>query len=231
MSVRIEPIHTEPGMGRALIHHDPESRSFPVRGIITREGVERRNKTWRRAYRAYDQGSSSSCVGQTFQGILNTSPVTPQIPLTTRKEWDAYRIYKGAQDNDQWPGAEPSYYGTSALGALRFLKQHGVVQAYRWCFSLDDVLDTVSQYGPVGIGVWWYSGMMRTDAKGFIHPTGSQVGGHEVEIHGINVDKEYVIITNSWGTSWGVNGRCYLSWENLGRLLAEDGDAVTVTDV
>lgn len=231
-ATRVEVIHTEPGMGRALIEHDPRSWQYSVRGVVTREGVTRQNKTWRRATRAYDQGSTSSCVGQTFQGVLSTSPVTGQVPLATRKLYPAMKIYENAQRHDQWPGEEPSYYGTSALGALKYLQGEGVVKTYRWCFSVDDVLDTLSQYGPVAIGVWWYSGMMKTDSKGFINPTGYQVGGHEVELHGINVDKEYVVGTNSWGIDWGYNnGRFNITWANLDRLLREDGDAVTITSV
>jgi hypothetical protein len=224
---RVEPIHTEPGMGRALIEHDPASRAYGVRGVVTRAGIERRNKTWRRPT-AYDQGRSSSCVGQTCQGMLNTTPQTAAIPLTTRKRYPGTLIYQNAQRLDQWPGEEPSYYGTSALGAMRYLKNEGIVKEYRWCFGLDDVLDTLVQYGPVGIGVWWYSGMMSTDSRGYINPTGSQVGGHEVELHGIDVSGEYVIGTNSWGLGWGQRGRFKLSWENLDRLLHEDGDAVTI---
>jgi C1A family cysteine protease len=54
------------------------------------------------------------------------------------------------------------------------------------------------------------------------------VGGHEVELHGVDISSKYVIGTNSWGADWGVKGRFKLSWENLDRLLQEDGDAVTV---
>jgi hypothetical protein len=226
--VKVEKIHTEPGMGRALIEHDPKSKEYGVRGAVVRAAVTRRNKTWRRAYGPYDQGQTSSCVGQTFQGILNTSPITPLIPLEKRKQYPGLKIYSNAQQRDQWAGEEPTYYGTSALGAMKYLQEEGLIKEYRWCFGVDDVIDTLVQYGPVGIGVWWYSGMMRTDSAGFINPTGSQVGGHEVELHGVDISSKYVIGTNSWGADWGVKGRFKLSWENLDRLLQEDGDAVTV---
>jgi Papain family cysteine protease len=225
---RVEKITTVPGMGRALIEHDPESRNYPVMGALVRQGVTRRNKTWRRSHSAYDQGQTSSCVGQTFRGVLNTSPLTAQIPLATRRLYPAMKIYENAQKLDQWPGEEPTYYGTSALGALRYLFNEGVIKEYRWCFGLNDVLDTLSAYGPVGIGVWWHDAMMGTDSRGFIKPVGQKIGGHEVELHGINIDSRYVIGTNSWGTDWGVNGRFKLSWDNLDLLLQDDGDAATV---
>lgn len=228
---RVEKIDTKPGMGRALIEHDPRSRDFPVRGAVIPRAVTRRSKTWRRAHAAYDQGSSSTCVGQTFRGIINTGPNTAQIPLETRKKYTAAKIYQNAQKLDQWPGEEPVYYGTSALGALKYLANEGIVKEYRWCFGLDDVLDTLSAYGPVGIGVWWWSGMMRTDSSGFIYPTGYREGGHEVELHGINISSKYVIGTNSWGRDWGINnGRFRIKWDDLEELLMDDGDAATVVD-
>lgn len=230
-TTRIERINTVPGMGRALIEHDPRSKGYPARGVVMRSGITRVTKSWRRAG-VYTQGKSNTCVGQTFRGVLNSSPLSAAIPLAKRKLYPAQKIYDGAQANDQWPGAEPDYSGTSALGAMAYLKQDGVIKEYRWCFGLDDVLDTLSQYGPVGVGVWWHEGMMDTDANGFIKPSGDKVGGHEVELVGINVPGRFVVGANSWGPDWGTfNGRFKLAWEDLGTLLADDGDSVTVTSV
>lgn len=224
-----EKIVSPPNMGRSIIDHDPKNRSYPVRALVG-AAVERRNKTWRRPA-AYDQGQTSSCVGQTFYATLNTSPFTAQIPLATRRKHNALEVYQGAQRNDEWPGEEPTYEGSSALGACKYLRDQGLIKEYRWCFGVDDVIDTLVQHGPVGIGVWWWSGMMRTNSSGFIKPTGSQVGGHEVELHGVNVDKGYVIGTNSWGTDWGVKGRFYITWDDLHALLEDSGDAATVVSV
>lgn len=222
-----EKIPTRPQMGRSLIEHDPKSRAFPARGVLMQPTVERRNKTWRRPT-AYDQGQTSSCVGQTLKGVISTSPLTSLIPYSKRRSLTALEIYHGAQVNDDWPGEEPTYYGTSALGACKYLQGLSLIKEYRWCFGADDVIDTLVQHGPVAIGIWWYDGMWKTDDKGFLHPTGKKVGGHEVELHGVNVDKKYVIGTNSWGTDWGANGRFYISWDDLDTILEDDGDAVTI---
>lgn len=228
-SVRIEPIPTVPGMGRALIHHDPESRNYPARGVLMRPGLERRDRTWRRGL-PYDQGSTSSCVGQTGKGMLNTAPFSSQVAYHQRAKYDAFGFYLGAQDNDQWPGREPDYEGTSALGLCRYWQKQGLINEYRWCFGVDDVIDTLVQHGPVGIGVWWYSGMMSAPG-GMLTVSGRAVGGHEVELHGVRVKEELVVGTNSWGRGWGDNGRFYMRFSDLDRLLREDGDAFTVTSL
>jgi C1A family cysteine protease len=75
--------------------------------------------------------------------------------------------------------------------------------------------------------------MFNTNSAGFIKVDESSGlgGGHAVEVIGINAEKKYVTIINSWGTGWGVNGRCYMSWSDLGRLLADWGECLTyVTD-
>lgn len=215
-------------MGRSIITHDPASRHYPAMGILAQPGIPRRDRTWRRG-QPYDQGQTSSCVGQTMKGILNTAPLSSQVPWKQRTALDAIDIYRDAQDYDQWEGKEPDYYGTSALGACKYLQKTDVISEYRWCFGADDVIDTLCQHGPVGIGVMWYEGMRATDADGLIHSTGAQVGGHEVELHGVRVGEKTVVGTNSWGAGWGVGGRFKLTWEDLGRLLDEDGDAVTIT--
>jgi hypothetical protein len=221
------PIPSPPGMGRSLIDHDPRNRDYPIRALLETK-PPRRNRTWRRSG-AYDQGQTSSCVGQTFKGVLNTRPESSLTAWVRRSRYDAIDFYKGAQQYDEWDGAEPTYQGTSARGACRYLQNKGLIREYRWCFGLDDVLDTLSHHGPVAIGVHWYAGMMRTDDHGYVHPTGRMVGGHEVELHGIDVREKYVVGTNSWGKGWGKGGRFKLTWIDLDRLLHEQGDAVTLT--
>jgi C1A family cysteine protease len=70
--------------------------------------------------------------------------------------------------------------------------------------------------------------MWRTDADGYIHATGENEGGHEVELIGVDVSERCVIGMNSWGDNWGVRGRFKLHWEDLETLLAEQGDAFVI---
>jgi hypothetical protein len=40
-----------------------------------------------------------------------------------------------------------------------------------------------------------------------------------------NAAEKVVLARNSWGPSWGAQGTFRVSWDDLGRLLDEDGDA------
>jgi hypothetical protein len=134
----------------------------------------------------------------------------------------AVKIYNRAQELDEWPGE--SYEGTSVLAGAKAVMEIGFLKEYRWAFSLDDALMTLGYHGPGVAGLVWYEGMCEPDEKGFIHPTGDEVGGHCILIHGINVKGQYVKLCNSWGKNWGINGECYLSFADFKKLLKEDGE-------
>ena len=137
----------------------------------------------------------------------------------------AFSVYETAKTLDPWEGE--SYDGTSVLaGAKAVQKLHpGKITEYRWAFSLQDVLRTLSYYGPVVIGIPWYEGMFEPDQNGLIAPTGWQVGGHAILVNGINVKKGQVRLHNSWGAAWAKGGDCFLSFADLDRLLHEQGEA------
>lgn len=218
-------IPSVPGMGRTIIQHDPRSKDFAARTLLGMPiSLSRHNQMWKRGL-PYDQGQTSICVAETGKGLLNTTPNSRRLPYHQRSRLDVMELYHGAQRLDQWPGE--NYDGTSALGLCKYLLSMNLIKEYRWCFSVDDVIDTLVNLGPVGIGVKWMSNMMDTDANGFVHATGSEVGGHEVEINSVNISDKYFGITNSWGSNWGIKGRCKLSWDDLTLLLADSGDAVT----
>lgn len=212
---------TEYGLGR-LPEFDERSRMFRAVGPLAAE-LPLRTKAWRRGG-AYDQGPTPQCVAYTGKGILNTAPLSGLVPYTTRSRYSTNEFYAGAQENDEWPGS--NYDGTSALGLGKYLLSRGLINSYRWCFGLTEVLQALSYEGPVGIGVWWHDAMFEVDGMGYIHPEGGLAGGHEVELIGIDVTRRKVIGMNSWGEGWGINGRFYLRWDDLGTLLANDGDAV-----
>lgn len=229
LAVREYPEH--PKLGRKLAVLDPSSLQYAAVGVLVGTEQAPRTKTWRRYPPAYDQGQTSECTCYSGKGLLNTAPLRASIPAEDRLRLDTTKVYNLAQRIDIWPGED--YDGTSVLAATKALKQFGLINGYRWCFGLDDVLRTVSWYGPVQIGVSWYNSMFQTNAAGFINVDESSglVGGHAVQIIGINVEKKYVIIVNSWGTGWGVNGRCYMTWDDLGKLLPDWGEALTYITV
>lgn len=212
-------------LGRHL-HHDPRSRAFPLRAMLA-EAKKPGHQTWFRRG-VYDQGATSSCVGQSVAGLVLSSPNLQKLEKVQRTSVNPLMLYRSAQLLDPWPGGEPNYFGTSTLAGMKAAKAQGLIAGYRWGFSLEDVLLTLTQLGPVVIGVNWYEGMDHPKADGRIVPSGQPRGGHAVELTGINSDEKTVRGVNSWGPGWGDRGRFELSWDDLGRLLDEDGEAAWV---
>lgn len=208
-------------MVRALgrrVEFDAASRDYPIRKLLGR--VKPRSYTWA-CDKWLNQGTEGACVGFSLAHELIAKPkVFTKVTATS-----AHTIYKTAQTLDPWPGE--NYSGTSLLAGVKGVQQlyPDAIKEYRWAFGLQDVIDTIGYYGPVAIGINWYAGMSNTDSEGFIHRTGRLQGGHAILARGVNVKKECVLLHNSWGRSWGVNGCCYLSFKDLDKLLKERGEA------
>jgi hypothetical protein len=221
---------SEHGLGR-IPSFDERSRDYPIRALSV---GPIRTKTWRRPL-ALDQGNTPQCVGYSLWGAYNTGPLTSTYSLTKRHSITPTDIYNGAQTLDEWPGTD--YEGSSVLGGVKWLKANGFISEYRWCFSLDDVLTTLSNVGPVVVGTDWLTEMFngpdpdpgRTASLANALPClGDVAGGHAWELHGINVTEQIVIATNSWSPSWGDEGRMYVKWDDLQRLLDNQGEALVI---
>lgn len=203
---------------------DERSRAFPVRTLVPAgehaplQALTPRSYTWS-CTQVLDQGQEGACVGFGWSGELAARPaVVPGVSDET-----ARHLYHAAQLVDEWDGE--NYEGTSVLAGAKVVQSAGFMDEYRWAFSLQDVLLTLGYHGPVVIGVNWRSGMWDIDAEGWVHATGDVVGGHCVFLRAVNVRQHGVLIQNSWGLGWGMNGCAHLSWDDLAVLLDDQGDA------
>lgn len=196
---------------------DPKSRAFPIRQLVGEKPL--RSYTWSLS-RYLDQGREGACVGFSLSHELIARPAV----VLGIDDGFARNIYREAQKIDEWPGE--NYEGTSVLAGIKTLQAKGFYKEYRWAFGLRDAQLAIGYAGPGVAGLNWYEGMLRPDAKGFIHPTGSIVGGHAIIVRGISLKGEYVLLSNSWGQSWGMNGDCKLSFADFDRLLHEQGEFV-----
>jgi len=203
---------------------DDRSRSYRV--PIPKK-PELRSKTWKRTVPPLDQGSLGCCTGAAAVGVLATAPnyrPTGRYTLTTAKN-----IYARATQIDAFRGTwPPTDTGSSVLAAMKAMKALDLVRGYSWCFGLSDVLGALSLVGPVEVGTKWYSGFNSPDRRGLVRIGGAVEGGHAYQLVGIDVPARLVWAVNSWGSSWGANGRFCMSWDDLGVLLSEQGEASTV---
>lgn len=209
-----------------LPQFDPASRRF--RAVADIEDRKRRSYTWGIRPRL-DQGQEGACVGFGIGQELLARPAVAD-PMIVTARYAREIIYWGAQQADEWdggsyPGAEPQYEGTSVLAGLKTAVRLGWFDEYRWAFGLDDLILAVGYKGPAVIGTNWYTGMFSTDVDGYLRVTGDLAGGHCILVNGVSVRLRRFMLTNSWGTDWGFGGQCYISWEDMDRLLHEQGEA------
>jgi hypothetical protein len=133
--------------------------------------------------------SDSTCVKYGCTHILMLTPIVryDALEITSSKNDLGVSLYPWAQQNDPWPGEEPSYYGTSVDAGLQFLRKVAkVIGEYRWPRNMDEVLGRLcisakEGGGPLVGGSDWYSEMSNPQLKnGYqtVTPTGELWGGH-----------------------------------------------------
>lgn len=198
------------------IEFDPTSRNFGIRALIG--APARVSRSWY-CHTWLDQGSEGACVGFAWSHELAARPLEVAVTDTT-----ALDLYHQAQLLDVYEDTPPAG-GTSVLAGAKVVADEGHMPEYRWAFGLDDVLDTLSAHGPVVLGTNWYEGMFDPDEDGFVYPTGAVAGGHAILIRGVAWKRGHVRLRNSWGRDWGLEGDCRIRFEDLNRLLHEDGEA------
>lgn len=215
---------TQYRLGR-IEHHDPRSRIFVARQATTLRSV---THTPPPASRRLDQGNLGSCEGNAAAQLLNTRPLhKPRTPYHT--EPDAVQAYSLATGLDGFAGTyPPDDTGTSNVAIAKAARQLGWITGFRWHFGLDATLAGLV-LEPLLVGMPWRQDMFTPDRHGFIHATGTVVGGHAFVLFGLNVRDRYVWMLNSW-SDWGLQQRAKITFDDLGKLLS-DGGEVTAFDV
>jgi len=180
-----------------------------------------------------DQGDVGACTCEALYGLLSYE--TKPSPHT---QADVLALYSDATALDDIPGSyPPDDTGSSGLAACRAARARGLIRGYAHAFSVEALLLGLSTRGPAMIGTNWYEGMDSPDAStARIRPTGALRGGHEYVIDSLDVvanpfgglDEHHstVGICNSWGLSYGNQGRAQIAVTDLRWLLAHDGDAI-----
>lgn len=120
-------------------------------------------------------------------------------------------------------GPSPS---TRARACAQVLQKLGYITEYRWAFGLDDLILAVGYAGPAVLGLNWYEGMFDVSPCGHVHVSGELSGGHAILCNGVNVKEGYFNLHNSWGKSWGRGGDARITFEEMDKLLRENGEAV-----
>lgn len=209
-----------------LVEFDERSRNYPIRAMIA-PTIKPRSYTWR-CDDVLDQGPDGACVGFAFTHEMIARPAeVGGLDAAFAKQ----AVYWEAQKLDQWPGgaypgASPFYEGTSVLAGAKRAVALGAAEAYRWSFSLGDLILGIGYHGPAVLGVNWYESMFSPDGDGFIDVTGPVAGGHAILCMAVNIRGGFFTLQNSWGDDWGIEGRCRIAFDQMDLLLRDRGEAV-----
>lgn len=172
-----------------------------------------------------DQGNTPHCVGYAWAGFGISVPVFDNWGNAQGED-----IYYRAKVIDGEPGAED---GSTTRSGVQAFMQVGMLlnNAYAFANNITDVTDWLLTSGPVIVGTNWYEGMFYPDANNVVSISGQIAGGHEYMLSGYDTVSNLLLCTNSWGTSFGMNGQFYMTLSTLSRLLSEQGDACTAMEV
>ena len=210
---------------------DEKSRAYPIRATIGT--VIDQPRVWSPPPFVLDQGREGACVGFGWTGELIGSPYPDPYATVEVGERYARSLYRAAQVIDEWEGED--YEGTSVLAGAKALKARGLINEYRWAFSIGEVRDALITTGPVVVGVPWFDGMYETDANGIVSIGGDLVGGHCLFVYEYHPAKRLpgdwygrhrvFRWRNSWGPEYGLKGSGYVHYDDLAKLLEWGGEA------
>lgn len=213
--------------------HDPRSRQFQVRDVLTwgkAIGADLGSRVKPRANRpakpGLNQGNLGGCVLWSAATGLDASPHRRRPPLT---DDNARAWYYDVQRADEYPGGEypgaaPVAGGTSLVAAARHLHHLGLLSSYWWCgagsgSAIDDVVDSLAapDLGGVQLGIPWFDSMYQPLPSGLleVEPDSGQGGPHGY--HAIwalafryapiaghgTAKREHVVVQQTWGP-WGI---------------------------
>lgn len=218
----VDKFQKSKGLGR-LVSADDRDRAHmmtvPRRLAVT-------TKYWNGGV-VLDQGETSMCVAFAWTGFLLAAPIMDKI--TALPSQYPASIYRRAQDVDEWPGTD--YEGTSVRAGAKVLKdQDKRLTEYVWAFDADTLRRFVLSRGPAVIGVNWYETMFAPTSAGFLVLDGALAGGHAILVLGYSETRKAFRLLNSWGRSWGEDGRAWLKLDDMTRLLAENGEACSAIE-
>ena len=235
----------DPRLGRHVRHDTRSAQPQYAVAELPRSAIK--SVEWERHIPILDQGQVGSCVPNSGTELLATdalgytgvSSVTipsadTQGEFTAGSSWNldedfALQLYRLLTRIDGYPGQwEPDDTGSDGLTLAKALVMLGLSDVYRHAFSYKAAVSAL-QSGPVAFGTVWFKSMFEPKADGqiVVDPSSGVAGGHEYMSRKFDADNDRVWIDQTWGESFGLDGRGYITGAHMQILLKARGD-VTV---
>lgn len=214
------------GLGRIIVHN-PHDKEFLMKSILSPTLSERTSRYWNASGWWGDQSSTSECVGYSWAHWVEDGPVTQKgvAPIILPNT-----IYTEAQKIDEWQGE--NYDGTSVRAGAKVLQDKGFIESYLWAWDVQTIIQALLEKGPVVVGTAWYYDMFFPNKDtNIITFSGNMMGGHAYLLNGVNVNKKLLRIKNSWGREWGNKGHAYISFDDMDKLIRDQGEACLALEI
>ena len=216
--------------GLGLLPSPPDDRDFPIERLYSLRGIEP-VATPPAEYivpgdpgPVLNQGNTPQCVAYSSAGM---------------------KEYQDRLDQGEWFNFNESLFfsrigggpnGAYVRDAMKQLlaagypvvgvddaAEHKIAAYYAVPVTELDIQQALMAFGPVIIGTTWYNSWFDP-TKGVLPKPDYEVGGHA--IRAIGWDSRGLRLRNSWGSSWGISGDCWLPWKYLASAVGECWKAV-----
>jgi hypothetical protein len=194
----------------------PEYRARTLIGPTARY-----RRIWRVRPEPLNQGREGACVGFACAGLLAATPIQHIV-----SDASALSLYRKAREVDEEEGRHYSS-GATILAGVKACHRLGLYKRYVWNFGIDDTIDWIVRRGPVILGIPWYESMYETDKDGLIEISGELAGYHGILANGYwpkhPLFGDTLVLTNSWGSGYGLRGKGFLPIPSADKLLQHEG--------
>jgi len=184
-----------------------------------------------------DQGQIGSCTGNASTSCAYHEPFYAPGSINWRytpDETGAQAWYHDNTANDDYPGTwEPDDTGSDGLTSSKMAVAAGIASGYQAALDLDSSLQALMDR-PGVTGIPWFGSMFTVGSDGLIEVDvkSGLAGGHELvtdeivaaDAPGNGTGVLLVGGDNSWGASWGAQGRWYLRATDWWTLRQQQGD-------
>ncbi len=168
-----------------------------------------------------NQGSTPQCVAFSTAGVKDFQDYDDQAPKWWDFDHDLFfsRIGGGPggavvrNAMDQLLKVGYPVVGNAAAASL-----HKVAAYYAVPVTVSDIKAAIATFGEVVFGMTWANSYFGPNSAGILPAFDYQAGGHAIRCRGWDDSKGFRL-ANSWGNGWGVNGECYLPYNQLSHVF------------
>jgi C1A family cysteine protease len=187
-----------------------------------------------------DQGNTSSCTANAIAGAYQFERMQAQITPLTPSRLFIYWNERAAEgdtgqdagafggdginsletigvcDESLWPFDPSQLTVKPSDSAFAAALPHTVLQR-QVVTTLDDIKGAIADKHLVAFGISLYESfespaVASTGIVPVPSPAEGLLGGHEMDIVGYDDSRQMFKVRNSWGTSWGLSGYCWIPY-------------------